>query len=107
MKTILNTSSCLAGLAFITFGTAENCAPHNTSNTDPYPYKPAAIVVTDKDRFSRDHRPEFYLVGQYWHAESSVAHNVTVPTSTAVDSPTLTGDLAFKFKDTGMGGVGL
>jgi len=62
------------------------------------------ILLDQETRESRAKRPEFYVLGGYWHADSTTSHNVTVPTTLG---PTATGDLGFRFDDTATFGFGV
>ena len=68
-----------------------------------YQYKEAVLLDPTK-REERAKRPEFYLLGQYWHAQSTSSRSVTVPTTSGGSA---TGDLGFKFDDTGLFGLGI
>ena len=61
--------------------------------------------VSYLDQDFRSRRVEFYLLGQYWHAEDAIAHNVTV--DLAPGGPKATGDLKFHADDAGFWGFGV
>jgi Outer membrane protein beta-barrel domain len=92
MRTFFSSFARRAGWLFLVIGTA--CYGQ---------YKQPVLLGMDA-RESRAGHAEFYLLGQYWHAESTSSHNVTVPTTAG---PTATGDLGFRFDDTGIFGIGL
>ncbi len=52
-------------------------------------------------------RFETYLVGQYWSADDSTLHGVTLPTTPPPDPVFETGDLTMQFDDAFVWGIGL
>ena len=56
----------------------------------------------------RSQRGEFYLFGQYFHADPGTIHNVTLPTTPPPGPPVYaTSDLKFDFEDDALWGFGL
>ena len=55
---------------------------------------------------SRAMRGEFYLLGQYFHADPGVIQNVTLPVTPPPLPVYATSDLKFKMDDTARGGLG-
>ena len=65
------------------------------------PFAPASVETATRAGHS-----EFYLLGQYWHADTITMPNVTLPTAPGPNPPLATSDLSFKFHDAGAWGLG-
>src|SRR3954467_2581555 len=96
MKTHLSGSSLVTPISGLLLSMATTCYGQ-------YQYE-QAVLVDQTARPTRAGHPEFYLLGQYWHAEHTSSHNVTVPTTVGGSA---TGNLGFKFDDTGLFGIGV
>src|SRR5262245_58202802 len=65
------------------------------------------FYIDERAPDTRSRRADLYLLGQYWHAESATARDVTVPTAPGTNALMATGDVKFEFEDTGTVGFGL
>ena len=95
MKTHRSYSSFVTPVSGLLLGMAATCYGQ-------FQYE-QPVLLDPATRETRAGRPEFYILGQYWHAVETSSHNVTVPTTVGGFA---TGDLGFKFDDTGLFGIG-